>query len=203
MSFDQTAFDEVHWQPIDDTIVTDVHTKHQILPCAFPHEAYLKTNHNRPPINAAENDHTQMSKQKNTKSFFKKQRINPKDDSATLHQRMQPKQANRAKRQLDYNKKRKAEKRLRYRKAKQAKADAMNNEVKGLEMAKQVLADTMEDFITMNGNKITGNDIAKNAAKIVKQANDETTTRKRPTASTSIDQSIVTRSGRVVKMKKH
>lgn len=186
VSFDPTVFDEVRWQPIDETVITDIHQMHQILPCAFPHMDYYRANNIKPPT-LVENTNESEKETRN----LKLKKINPEDDSITTLQRIRSKGNKFKKQMFTHQKKRTTEKRQRYRERKKVLNDAVNKEIKDFEEAKQDLEDTMDVFITPGGSNLLQH---------------KPTTRKRQSSineiSPTLDQSMVTRSGRVVKARK-
>ena len=44
VNFEKNYFDETHWKAIDDKLITELHEKHKILPCAFTHSEFLLEN---------------------------------------------------------------------------------------------------------------------------------------------------------------
>lgn len=48
MTFDTNLMDPVHWRTLDNTIVTELHKQHQIIPGCFPHNDYFISNRIHP-----------------------------------------------------------------------------------------------------------------------------------------------------------
>lgn len=68
VTYETSPFDDITWQPIDNMIITDVHSKYKWLPCTFPHNKICKN----------------LDLKSNT---TQKLRINPKDDRICVQRR--------------------------------------------------------------------------------------------------------------------
>lgn len=137
-------FDPVDWQPIDDQILTEIHEKHQILPCAFPHSEYLTSHHVKPP----REEYTKTLKMANKSK--KVQKINPIDDSNGVLQMARAKKTKQHKRISIHKILKKNLKRRRNHAKRKEKRDAQKTEVDGLEKAKQFVASTMDQYQPIN-----------------------------------------------------
>lgn len=82
VTFEQNLLDKTEWQPIDDKIVTEIHEKYQILPCAFPHVEYTR-DHKLQPLKDESVKYTKI------KRPAQKRKICPVDDSIDIMKRVQ------------------------------------------------------------------------------------------------------------------
>lgn len=147
VSFDKNHFDEVHWIPIDDKIITEFHRRNHILPCACPHKEFLKGRRVKSLPDQRENK---------TNKIIPMRKINVANDSALVHirkrmQRFERKKTN-SNKFVANNKQRKQAKKNEKRKAKRA---AIMAETDGLAEAKQNLAFTIDQYNTLSGTDLT------------------------------------------------
>lgn len=146
VEFEKNLFDEVHWLAIDDKLITELHEKHQILPCTFPHSEYLLENNIKP---------IQETKVRYVKAGPSKPlTICPKDDSQTRLNRTAL-EKNKQKRFLSQKK---LEKKQRYRRKRAEQRAAikskLDEETKGLAQAEDILIKTMDQYSTLSGNDL-------------------------------------------------
>lgn len=76
--FEKSPIDDIIWIPIDDLQVTEVHRKHRIMPCAFPHSQYYSSN-------------KRFKAKTKAKSAPHYNEINPVDDSEEIVTRFEEK----------------------------------------------------------------------------------------------------------------
>lgn len=146
VAFDKNHFDEVHWLPIDDKIITELHLKHHILPCACPHKEFLKGRRVKP----LPGEHEQRANK-----TIATRKINVADDSGLLHIRKRMQQFERKKAnsyKLAANNKRKQAKKNEKRRTKKA---AIKAETDGLAQAKHNLATMVDRYNTLSGKELT------------------------------------------------
>lgn len=145
VAFDKNHFDDVHWLPIDDKIITKFHRKHKILPCAYPHKELLKGRRVKP----LPGQHADKSNETN-----RKRKINVADDSELINIRKQMQQIER-KKTISYKfvakNERKQSKRNEKRREKRA---AIRAETEGLAEVKQNIASMVDQYNTLSGTDL-------------------------------------------------
>lgn len=154
VTFDRNHFDEVHWLPIDDTIITDLHQRHQILPCAFPHNEFLKRRHVKPLPDQSNH------KRNNAIKTTTRRKINVADDSGLIYQRNEKKRIGR---QKIISGKLVAKKRIRQAKMstkRREKMAVMRTENDGLVQAKQNITSMADQY----SNTLSGTDLSEEFA---------------------------------------
>lgn len=147
MSFELDLFDKADWHPIDDGIVTELHDKLQLLPCAFPHAEYLRENYVKYPV---------IKDMKSAKAIgkpLKFTRICPGNDSHLISEKRGNIESKRKNSQrLSRLAKNKKKARARARKA--AEKKAIEIETEEFKATKKLLADTMDHFNTLDGHSL-------------------------------------------------
>lgn len=148
-SFEQNLMDKAEWMPIDDEIVTEIHKKYHILPCSFPHAEHLKKYHLQP----LKAECVKYSKVKQARAVMK---ICPIDDSLGILNKV------RARKEMQQNKtkskksERKSLKQRRKRTIQKLQNQAAKAEVEGLDSAKKLHADTMDQYTTLSSAALGG-----------------------------------------------
>lgn len=117
---------------------------HTILPCAFPHSDHMKAHNVKPPTEDRRKPVKVANKSK------KVRKINPKDDSYRILQKVRAKKTIIGKRK-SVAKARKQIKRNKNREIKRTHLQAQKAEIQEHETAKQFLAATMDQYATLNG----------------------------------------------------
>lgn len=154
ISFEPNLFDKVEWQPIDDRIVTEIHEKLQILPCAFPHAEYLRENDVKPP----RNEPVKSTKMAKKARYLPK--IRPQDDSCDIIRKLERSQLKK-KGGMKFINQRKRNKKTRNRARRMEKVEAIRTESKEFQTTKELLVSTMDQYITPQGQSLNQNtDIA-------------------------------------------
>lgn len=191
ISFQLNVFDKAEWHAIDDRIVTELHDKLQMLPCAFPHAEYLRENYVKYPI--------EMKATKANKTPSKQRRVCPVDDAHLIKKKIEAVKLKKMGR-TKQSKRITAAKRLK-RATKRAKKamtiQARKVETKEFESTKKLLLATMDQYNTLSGETLSngtiqnanaGNSsIAANTRNRTKISTPEKSTR--PTRRTSMNQS--------------
>lgn len=111
VSFDKSSLDKIEWHPIDDQLITDIHLKTNLLPCAFPPASYYG--------NVEIDSSASTASASNKKNKFK-----PRDDSGWVTKRMETRQTTLSKvQELKQNQKaqQNRERRIKYRQRKKLK----------------------------------------------------------------------------------
>lgn len=150
VTFDLSVFDKSEWNPIDEKIVTELHDKLQILPCAFPHAEYLRENYVKYPIEE------QIKSAKTIKTPFKFQKVCPANDSHIIRKKLEVANSKR-KEQTKQSKRISKAKNLKKarRRAEKAKAEkARKIETNEFESTKKILIDTMDQYNTLTGQSL-------------------------------------------------
>lgn len=145
VSFALNVFDKSEWHAIDDQIVTELHDKLQILPCAFPHAEYLRENYVKYPIDE------RFKATKTTKTPTKRQKICPADDSQTITKKIEGvklKKTGRLKQCRRIINKKKTLKRVRRRARIAKEHQARIAETREFESTKTLLLATMDQYST-------------------------------------------------------
>lgn len=137
--------------PIDENVITELHDKLQILPCAFPHAEYLRENYVKVPIEQ------QNKSPKTNKSPPKFIKIRPANDAYEIKKKIEfvklkkEEQAKQGKKinQTKYLKKAK-------RRAEKAKVQKERKlETMEFESTKKLLIDTMDQYDTISGQSLS------------------------------------------------
>lgn len=152
VSFEMSVFDQAEWYPIDEKIVTELHHKLQILPCAFPHAEYLRENYVKYPIGE------QIKSTKTVKTPSKFRKICPANDAYIIRKKLEIIKSKR-KEQTKQSKRISKAKKLKKatRRAEKAKAEnARKIETKEFESTKKLLIDTMDQYNTLTGQSLNG-----------------------------------------------
>lgn len=137
------------WQPIDDEIVTELHEKYQILPCAFPHAEYLKENK----VQRPKDNNIKYSKVNDTKQARLK-KICPIDDMQEFIQKIQTINQDKEKQTKARINAKKQHKKTESRARKNARLEAFNAEVREIKFAKESLMNTMDEYKSVTGDPI-------------------------------------------------
>lgn len=144
VTFEKSPFDKVDWQPIDDTILTEIHKNYQILPCAFPHSDYLSRNNVKPP-RAEGVGHMRATR------ATRKLKICPEDDSHDIINRVQSGFIENEKQFKLRDSLKKRNKKTKYRARRKAKEEIQNAEIEKCKSAKQFMISTMDQYHTQTG----------------------------------------------------
>lgn len=147
VTFEQNIFDKAEWYPIDDKIVTELHDKLQILPCAFPHAEYLRENYVKHPIDG------RIKPAKAIKMPLKFSKICPKNDSHLIKKKLEANQLKRKKNTKPV-KRAKNQKKAKARASKKALHEARSIETKEFESTKNLLVATMDQYNTLSGQSL-------------------------------------------------
>lgn len=171
VTFEKNLFDPIQWQPIDDKIVTEIHEKHQILPCAFPHRDYF-TKNNINPLKCTAKKQIQPKVQ-----MMQRRKIQPKDDSMKVIRRVEKINNLRRGKWNKQNATRKNAKRFRRRLRKNAMNEAAKIELDETTEAKKDLVARMDQYNTINGcqlnNKIMKQEFDSVASRTRRKFNDQ------------------------------
>lgn len=133
------------WRPIDDEIVTKIHEKFYILPCAFPHDEYLKQYNVQP----AKESFVKYNKVNTEKKMLK---ICPQDDTKQIIERMQTKHKEHEEQLRVKENARKQHKKANYRARRNARRNAISTEARETESTKQLIIETMDEYNSVTGN---------------------------------------------------
>lgn len=138
--FEKSPLDKIEWLPIDENKITDIHTKYQMLPCAFPHTKYYN-DHNvkkSSEINLKSLRGQTGSKQNKRQNFTI---IKPKDDSNVIVKRLHEKIAEKEKLKKVRQNLKKAKKRKLKQIKNNTKKEAHKREAALLETIQQISVD--------------------------------------------------------------
>lgn len=148
------VFDKVNWRPIDDSIITEIHEKHQIFPCTFPHTDYLRKHNVKSPKSTKIAKNAQIAKPAG--KFLK---IQPFDDSFEVIDRDKLKKKLNKNRIAAIESQKIKHKKQKSRMKKKAICNALKDDSKALKDAKDLLIATMDQY-----NPLTGKPLQKSAA---------------------------------------
>lgn len=151
--FEKNRFDPINWQPIDDKIVTEIHEKHQILPCAFPHRDYFIKNNIK-----SMTDTAQKPVQPNVK-VVRQRKIKPRDDSIEVIRRVVDRNNSRQAKLNELKAARNKSKRFRRNMRRKAESEKAKIERDGLTEAKNDFAARMDQFNTINESQLNNKKI--------------------------------------------
>lgn len=129
------------WRPIDDSIVTEIHAKYKILPCAFPHSDYMSQN------NLTSAQGTQKNQTKNPR-IRENLNICPQDDSHAIIKRYTTRKIEKEQRSTMWQKSRLNAKKKRNRDKRKAAKAAKKAEVDGLKTAMQLV----DQYVSPSGD---------------------------------------------------
>lgn len=145
-SFELNAFDKSDWHPIDENVVTELHDKLQILPCAFPHAEYLRENYVKHPIEQ------QVKSNKTIQTPAKFRKICPEDDSYMLKKKIEfgkLKKVEQTHKQGKHKRQAKNAKKAKLRAERAKEEKARKTETMEFESTKKLLLDTMDQYDTL------------------------------------------------------
>lgn len=153
VTFEPNVFEKSDWYPIDQNVVTEIHTELQILPCTFPHAEYLRENYVKYPIEQK----TKPTKTAQTPVKFRK--ICPENDSYMLKKKIEvvnSKKHGKNQKQRRRISKTKYLKKAKRREEKIQAAKAQKIETMEFESTKRLLFDTMDQYNTVAGQSLNG-----------------------------------------------
>lgn len=151
------VFDKAEWLPIDDEIITELHDKLQILPCAFPHAEYLRENYVAYPIEE------RVKSNKTVETPYKFRKICPADDSYIKRAKLEAaklkkqNQMKRPKHMIQAKSRKKAARRA------ELAVENRKRKIEAEELAstKKLFIDTLDQYNTVSGetlDKVSGDD---------------------------------------------
>lgn len=196
--FEKNRFDPINWQPIDDKIVTEIHEKHQILPCAFPHRDYFMKNNIKSMTGTAQNP-----AQPNVR-VAQQRKIKPRDDSKEAIRRVVNRNNSRLARLKELSASRKKSKMLRRNMRRKAKSEKAKIEDDGLTEAKNDFASRMDQYNTINDSQLNDKKIEQESDSIASRTRRRFKPQSGPSESPSESPKVlytVRRSDRVTKNK--
>lgn len=132
--------DKANWQPIDEKIVTEIHDKFQILPCAFPHSEYL-IQYRVKPAKAKRSVQTKL-----TKNARQRLKICPQDDYHGIVNRIRSKKIEAQKRIASLKRNTKYKNKKKNRERKIAEKAKQQKEIEEFEALRKLMTTTTDEY---------------------------------------------------------
>lgn len=130
VGFEKSHFDAIHWQPIDDQLITDIHRTANLLPCAFPSTSYCES------TGIGHSATKPQAKGRKGQEDSTEAQIKPKDDSEWVAKRSKARKAIAARpKQLQKQRKNAAKRQKKKLKKLKEKAEKNAQRVEAIEMA--------------------------------------------------------------------